>query len=576
VVEKMSTDMDDHSQPYIRSSDPIEVRSLIEGEFDTAFYVQRYLDLAETVKSDPSFDLVGHFLEHGWREGRDPNGWFSSADYLSRYPDVAESGMVPFLHYLRHGRRERRLVTEDDETMELVRGEFDVEFYQAQIRECPQASATPTMDPIEHYLECGWRIGLNPNELFVTSDYLAANPDLKDAAINPFVHYLRFGRKEGRHIRMPRFRNDLDVFLLPLTRANESRQNRTVIRTDHSLLIRPMDGFSPEVSLRRATRVLGRSFAFSDGVAPNWWVGVGTALGMIRNGGFIAGDTDIDIRIGLKYRGSRGSRAATAEVVEAFEREGFALVRECYFDGLVMQTAFCDRDNNGIIADVYYFYEGISEGHFINVNGVSLRKKPRHLIDRKQVFDWPTDSDIKVFVPSPSEEYLSWRFGSEWKIPKQNSELTDIDNQCLLPVPRSTVLTYGTFDVFHEGHMRLLQRAAEIGDHLVVGIVSDGLCRIKGKTTWDSEEVRRKAIAGLPFVDEVFIQRELDQKEWDIDRFGASFLVVGDDWKGHPRFEQVRGYRGVQIVYLKRTPGISSTMIKQSAPLVSGPESGSP
>lgn len=66
----------------------------------------------------------------------------------------------------------------------------------------------------------------------------------------------------------------------------------------------------------------------------------------------------------------------------------------------------------------------------------------------------------------------------------------------------------------------------------------------------------------LGFVDEVFLQRDLDQKERDIQRFGVSYLAVGDDWKGHPRFESVRGFRGVEVVYLPRTPIISTTLIK--------------
>ena len=126
-----------------------------------------------------------------------------------------------------------------------------------------------------------------------------------------------------------------------------------------------------------------------------------------------------------------------------------------------------------------------------------------------------------------------------------------------------TVLTYGTFDHFHWGHLNLLERARSLGNRLVVGVVSDQVCIEKNRTFSTPCHERLAIIKALRCVDEAFVQIELDQKEKDIDRFSAKYLVVGDDWKGHPRFEQVRGYHGVEIVYLERTPDISSSLIRQ-------------
>jgi glycerol-3-phosphate cytidylyltransferase len=329
-----------------------------------------------------------------------------------------------------------------------------------------------------------------------------------------------------------------------------------------SLFIPSLDGLTPEISLRRATRLLNDPRNFQGGSVPNWWIGVGTALGFCRERGFIAGDTDIDIRIGLDYAGNAAARNYAAGLVTLFEREDFVLVREAYFDGLVMQTAFADARNHGVIVDIYYFYTGISEDHYVNLNQQSLRKKPRHFVDNKRPQPWPGHDDIIVNVPYPVEGYNEWRFGPEWRTKKKRSEQTAIDTRCLLPLPVVTTLTYGTFDIFHFGHLRFLQRLRQLGDHMVVGVVSDAVCRIKGKSPWQDERTRVDRIQQLGLADEVFLQRDLDQKERDIQRFGASYLVVGDDWSGHPRFESVRGFRGVEIIYLTRTPIISTTLIK--------------
>jgi glycerol-3-phosphate cytidylyltransferase len=329
---------------------------------------------------------------------------------------------------------------------------------------------------------------------------------------------------------------------------------------DVNLQIPGLDGLLPGVSLARISALLegaGKSHA------PLWWIGVGTALGFAREKDFVPGDTDIDVRIGLDYAGNKVASERAGELTNLLEAHSFRLVRECYWDGLIMQTAFADELNNGLIVDLYYFHRGLFEGAYLNVNDASVRCKPEQfVIDRRRTF-WP-GTDIVVYVPHPVESYLEWRFGPEWKIPKSNSQLGPIDNACLRPVPTATALTYGTFDLLHHGHVSLLQRAKALGDQLVVGIVADEICRIKGKTPWENEAVRASAVSALDCVDAVFIQRRLDQKEFDIDRFGSSYLVVGDDWRDHPRFEAVRGYHGVEIVYLPRTPGVSSTSIKQS------------
>ncbi len=121
------------------------------------------------------------------------------------------------------------------------------------------------------------------------------------------------------------------------------------------------------------------------------------------------------------------------------------------------------------------------------------------------------------------------------------------------------VLTYGTFDVLHRGHIRLLQRARSLGDYLVVGISSDGFNQIKGKTSVFDYRDRKLILDHLELVDLVIPERGWNQKIADIKRHKIDVFVMGDDWRG--KFDFLRKY--CEVVYLPRTKGISTTQIKQ-------------
>lgn len=120
------------------------------------------------------------------------------------------------------------------------------------------------------------------------------------------------------------------------------------------------------------------------------------------------------------------------------------------------------------------------------------------------------------------------------------------------------VITFGTFDVFHVGHVNILERAKALGDYLIVGISSDELnFSKKGRNPIYSIADRLKIISSLRFVDEVFVEESLEQKAQYIKDFDADVLVMGDDWKG--KFDL---YEDIcDVVYLERTPSISTTEI---------------
>ena len=231
---------------------PDEAQRIVSLALDAAFYRTVYADAPGAAR-----DPLKHYVERGWREGRDPAPWFSTRRYLETYPEIAKARIDPFQHYLRVGRREGRDVFPSDRavsyfapqlragrapgwTLEallapaseaepsagaspaapvlaaeraLTATEFDAEFY---LGAHPDVAAGG-IDALDHFLARGWREGRDPNRRFSVKDYLELYPDVAAAGINPFVHYLRAGRAEGRLARQaPDFRYRILAHLVPV------------------------------------------------------------------------------------------------------------------------------------------------------------------------------------------------------------------------------------------------------------------------------------------------------------------------------------------------------------------------
>lgn len=122
-----------------------------------------------------------------------------------------------------------------------------------------------------------------------------------------------------------------------------------------------------------------------------------------------------------------------------------------------------------------------------------------------------------------------------------------------------TIITYGTFDLLHRGHVNLLKRAKELGDYLIVGVTSDNYDRSRGKlNVVQSLEERMAAVRKTGYADEVIVEEMEGQKIRDIEKYGADVFVLGSDWEG--KFDYLREY--CEVVYLERTKGISSTELR--------------
>ena len=120
------------------------------------------------------------------------------------------------------------------------------------------------------------------------------------------------------------------------------------------------------------------------------------------------------------------------------------------------------------------------------------------------------------------------------------------------------VITYGTFDLMHYGHIRILKRAKNEGDYLIVALATDEFNTVKGKKAYHDYETRKKMLEAIRYVDLVIPEKDWSQKISDIMEYKVDTFVMGDDWVG--KFDELSDY--CEVKYLERTVGISTSKIK--------------
>lgn len=121
------------------------------------------------------------------------------------------------------------------------------------------------------------------------------------------------------------------------------------------------------------------------------------------------------------------------------------------------------------------------------------------------------------------------------------------------------VITYGTFDLFHIGHLNLLKKAKEMGDELIVAVSTDAFNASKGKKTLTPYRQRREIVQAVKYVDRVISEERWGQKIQDIGKYDVDLFVIGEDWEG--KFDFLREY--CEVAYLPRTEGVSTTQLKK-------------
>ncbi|MGS2751262.1 glycerol-3-phosphate cytidylyltransferase [Bacillus zanthoxyli] len=127
------------------------------------------------------------------------------------------------------------------------------------------------------------------------------------------------------------------------------------------------------------------------------------------------------------------------------------------------------------------------------------------------------------------------------------------------------VLTYGTFDLLHYGHINLVRRAKDLGDYLMVGLSTDEFNALKGKESYFKFEERKMLLESIRYVDLVISENTWEQKIEDIIKYEIDVFVMGDDWEG--KFDFLKEY--CEVVYLPRTEDVSTTQIKSELSLQS-------
>lgn len=161
------------------------------------------------------------------------------------------------------------------------------------------------------------------------------------------------------------------------------------------------------------------------------------------------------------------------------------------------------------------------------------------------------DRDLNIDWKIPEKDIIISEKDKTLKSFKEFSKKTETGNK--------TVITYGTFDLLHYGHIEILKRASKLGDKLVVAISTDEFNKIKGKNCKIPYLKRKEFLESLEFVDHIIPEKSWDQKIQDVKNFEADIFVMGDDWKGE--FDFLKDY--CEVVYLPRTIGISTTKLKE-------------
>ncbi|WP_322866812.1 adenylyltransferase/cytidyltransferase family protein [Aquicoccus sp. G2-2] len=314
---------------------------------------------------------------------------------------------------------------------------------------------------------------------------------------------------------------------------------------------------------------IGRTLRLLNALVGPTFVNSGTLLGVVREKGLIAHDDDVDLAVILNAGSAREAADEWLKACKLLHEKG------------LMERA--PRRNLAVIK-------------LVSDSGVKVDLFPGWIEDKK-IFVYPhtfgelaqsdvlplAQSEVKDLpIPRNPEAMLAVNYGPDWRVPDAGFEfpwdranrlfaafrerleelapnLRKIDATSVpKPDKPRVVITYGTFDLFHVGHLRLLERLAAMGDKLIVACSTDEFNRAKGKATAIPFEQRCEMLKGCRYVDQVIAERSWEQKVSDIAEYGVSLFAMGSDWEG--KFDDLREH--CDVLYLPRTENVSTTELK--------------
>ncbi len=285
----------------------------------------------------------------------------------------------------------------------------------------------------------------------------------------------------------------------------------------------------------------------------------GTLLGVVREGGFLAHDDDVDLGVILPARDVHAAASAWKALAARLRELGIRKLDEDTGNTILkVQTEI------GVTIDIF-------PGWVDADDRVIVYPHTAGELHVDEVLPLGQCAVTNLPVPAKPEKMLAVNYGPSWRIPdpyfrfpwfeqKKKFEVfrNALEHNPRAPAGSGVVLTYGTFDLFHVGHVRLLERLSKLGEKLIVGCSTDEFNALKGKAAAISYEERVETLLSCRYVDHVFPERHWDQKRLDVIEYEASLFAMGDDWSG--KFDDLKDL--CEVLYLPRTKDISATEIK--------------
>ena len=260
---------------------------------------------------------------------------------------------------------------------------------------------------------------------------------------------------------------------------------------------------------------------------------LGTLLGIHRDNALIPYDHDTDLAI--HYRDAQ----KLVDILPTLENSGATLV---LIDSGLLRIAL-----GGTLVDIFLYHP---EGdHLVHRDEPPRNYKTTMLLSDFDEYSLVTLNGYKLKAPKDVEGYLATTYGANWRVP--------IDAKFEACRTQTTVITYGSFDLLHEGHRSLLSKASKLGYSVVVGLSTDAFGLIKGKTHVDSYATRFTKLNNLPYVSLVIPEDNWEQKQQDIKTYGVDTLVLGGDQ------DYDTTTLDCKVVTIDRLPNISTTILKK-------------